>query len=175
MPRNIEIKARAHDWERQKILARDLSDQEPQYLIQEDTFFNVPQGRLKLRVFQDGTAELIQYAREDGNGPRESRYVRTTSNDPQGLKAVLAHALGVAGAVRKKRTVLMVGQSRIHLDEVEGLGTFLEIEVVLYRDQMAETGVKTAQELIAALEIPREDLVAPAYIDLLMHGRRATE
>jgi predicted adenylyl cyclase CyaB len=171
VPRNIEIKARAQDWERQKTLARDLSDQEPEYLFQEDTFFNVPAGRLKLRVFQDGTGELIQYAREDADGPKESRYTRATTNDPQALKTVLSHALGIIGVVRKKRAVLMVGQSRIHLDEVEGLGNFLEIEVVLDPDQKAETGVEIAEELMTNLEIRKEDLIGSAYIDLLMHVR----
>jgi len=167
MPRNIEIKARALNWERQSALAHDLSEREPQLLMQEDTFFNVSAGWLKLRIFENSSGELIHYERENRDGPRESRYVRAPINDPQALKTVLTNALGIKGIIRKKRTVLIVGPSRIHLDEVEGLGTFLEIEVVLDSDQSAAVGVGIAEELMAKLEIRKEDLVASAYVDLM--------
>jgi predicted adenylyl cyclase CyaB len=167
MPRNIEIKARAQNWDRQKALAQDLSDRAPQHMIQEDTFFNVPSGRLKLRIFEDGTGELIQYERENTEGPRESRYVRVSTDDPQNLKLALAAALGIKGVVRKTRTLIMVGKTRIHFDEVEGLGNFIELEVVLHPDAKVADGVLVAEALKVRLEIRKQDLVASAYIDLI--------
>jgi predicted adenylyl cyclase CyaB len=135
-------------------------------MIQEDTFFNFPSGRLKLRIFENGKGELIQYERENTDGPRESRYVRASADDPQSLKVALAQALGIKGVVRKERTVFMVGQTRIHFDEVEGLGTFIEIEVVLDSNASATDGVLLAEELMKKLEIRKQDLVTSAYIDL---------
>jgi predicted adenylyl cyclase CyaB len=83
----------------------------------------------------------------------------------------LAHTLSVNGVVRKNRTLWMVGQSRVHLDEVDGLGHFVEIEVVLDSDQTAEMGIEIAEKLMIKLEIRKEDLIASAYIDLLMDAR----
>jgi predicted adenylyl cyclase CyaB len=167
MGRNIEIKARSTDFQKQFALAESLSDGPVEHFIQEDTFFNVPSGRLKLRVFDNGSGELIQYERESGTGPRECRYVRSPINDPESLKHVLAQALGIRAVVRKNRTVFFNGQTRIHLDQVEGLGSFLELEVVLAPDHEMAHGITIAHELMSKLRIAREDLISEAYVDLL--------
>jgi len=80
---------------------------------------------------------------------------------------VLSNALGVRGVVRKRRTLFLVGQTRIHLDEVENLGLFVEIEVVLSLQQTVSEGVHIAEEIMEKLGISRDDLVEKAYIDLL--------
>jgi predicted adenylyl cyclase CyaB len=167
MGRNVEIKARARDFERQKTRAEALAAGTAEHLVQEDTFFNVPVGRLKLRKLEDGTAELIQYDRNDSPGPKESRYVFFRTRDPEGLKEVLAKALGIRAIVRKKRTVYFFGQTRIHLDQVEGLGAFIELEVVLGPGQDFQYGTAVAEDLMSKLEIEKGDLVAAAYVDLL--------
>jgi predicted adenylyl cyclase CyaB len=167
MARNIEIKARANDFQRQAAIASKLADGEPQLLDQEDTFFCVPNGRLKLREFGDGSGELIQYHRANTLEPTESRYYRVDADDPSKLKQVLTDALGVRAVVRKKRTVYLVGQTRIHLDEVEGLGEFIELEVVLRADQDTAYGAPIAEDLMTRLEIAPADLIKSAYIDLL--------
>ena len=167
MGRNVEIKARARDFEAQARVAEALVGGCVEHLVQEDTFFNVPEGRLKLRVFEDGSGELIQYDRPDSNEPRESRYVCFPTNDPASLKQLLANALGVRGVVRKKRTLSLAGQTRIHLDEVEGLGRFIEIEVALKPGEAFEDGAGVAGELMARLGIEKSDLVPAAYVDLL--------
>ena len=167
MLRNIEIKARANDFARQNRLAEELGDGEPQELVQEDTFFHVPAGRLKLREFSDGTAELIQYERPDVTAPTESRYVRARTPDPRAMKEALANALGIRAVVRKHRIVHLAGQTRIHMDRVEGLGEFLELEVVLRPEQSAAEGERIVTELMHRLEIAEADLVTRAYVDLL--------
>jgi predicted adenylyl cyclase CyaB len=83
------------------------------------------------------------------------------------LRDVLAAACGIIGVVRKRRLVRMVGRTRVHLDEVENLGRFVELEVVLDEGEPVEQGVVEAHGLMAALGIQQEQLVSHAYVDLL--------
>jgi len=167
MARNIEIKARARDYKAQISIAASLGGNRVQHLAQEDTFFHVPSGRLKLREFGDGTAELIQYERPDTLEPSECRYIRHATDDPASLKDTLTRSLGVRAVVRKKRTVYLVGRTRIHFDEVEGLGKFIELEVVLRDGEDAASGAAIAEDLMTKLGIDKSDLINQAYIDLL--------
>jgi predicted adenylyl cyclase CyaB len=165
--RNVEIKARPRDVARTRDAARSLADSAPTLIRQVDTFFRTQVGRLKLRVFEDGSGELIHYERADTSGPKESRYVIARLPQAEDVRSVLAGALGVRTVVRKTRMLYLVGQTRIHIDEVEGLGTFLELEVVLRADQSAEDGHRVAEELMVRLGVATGDLVAGAYADLL--------
>lgn len=174
MARNIEIKARAREYRGQMSVAESLSGGKVQHLFQEDTFFNVPSGRLKLREFGDGTAELIQYERASTVGPAECRYIRQAIDDPATLKETLTRSLGIRAVVRKKRTVYLVGQTRIHFDEVEDLGRFIELEVVLRQGEDTESGTAIAEDLMKKLEIDKGDLIKQAYVDLL-EERGATQ
>jgi adenylate cyclase class IV len=168
LPANVEIKARARDFGRQTALARALGDTPGEWLHQEDTFFALPgPGRLKLRVFSPRRGELIYYERTDDTGPRKSTYVISPTHDPGSLHQVLVSALGVLGIVRKRRLLIWLGQTRIHLDEVEHLGQFIELEVVLRPDQEAEEGAAIVSNLMRKLEIRDRDLIATAYLDLL--------
>jgi len=168
MPVNVEIKARVESSASIKALAEALARTPGQLIAQEDTFFAAPHGRLKLRKMSGTSAELIYYERTDGPGPRESRYSVFPTTEPDSLKSVLGMSLGVRGVVRKTRTLYLVGQTRIHLDEVEGLGSFVELEVVLQPNQSRVDGVRIARKLMAKLEIQDSELVEQAYIDLLL-------
>jgi predicted adenylyl cyclase CyaB len=168
---NVEIKARARNSARIKVLAEALADTSSQLIEQEDVFFVVPRGRLKLRIFSSFSAELIYYEREDQPGPKESRYSISRISEPDSLKAVLQMSLGIRGIVRKQRTLYLAWQTRIHLDEVEGLGSFVELEVVMRTNQSHEDAVQIARGLMARLEIQDSDLIEQAYIDLLLGGR----
>jgi adenylate cyclase class IV len=166
--RNVEIKARVSDpaalRARAAALAAAARGVEGN---QRDTFFLVARGRLKLRRFEDGTGELIFYERADTTGPKTSAYSIAPCPDAAALEAVLARALGVRGVVAKRRELFMVGRTRVHLDEVHGLGHFLELEVVLRDGEPAADGEREAHDLLAKLGVPAAALVAPAYIDLL--------
>ena len=164
---NIEIKARARNFDRVIQLAEKISDTEVELLCQEDTFFNTPAGRLKLRVFGPQVGELIYYVREDSKEAKRSDYLITKTADPVGLKEALSFALGVRGVVRKRRLLYKSGPTRIHLDDVEGLGHFLELEYVMTAGEDFEQATKAVQELMYRLEISDEDLMSHAYIDLL--------
>lgn len=110
VPRNVEIKARARDFAGQSLLARELGAREPEHFFQEDTFFNVPHGRLKLRDFGNGQGDLIQYARENTCEPRKSRYSLVPTSNPNVLKHMLGNAIGVRAVVRKQRWVHRSGE-----------------------------------------------------------------
>jgi len=167
MATNVEIKARVRRWERLADLAGRLADNPPLRLEQVDTFFAVPNGRLKLRVQQAGRGELIHYHRPDEAGPKTSQYHIVRTEDPERLEGVLSAALGVSGIVKKTRLVYLCGQTRIHLDDVEGLGRFMELEVVMEPGQPLEWGEAEARRLMEALEVEQGDLVQWAYFDLL--------
>ena len=168
MPANVEIKARIDSVDALLPLARALSDGDPPQLIhQDDTFFDAPHGRLKLRVFGDGSGELIHYHRANGDGPKLSDYVLAPVAEPESLRLALTRACGQLGRVRKERILLLVGPTRIHLDRVDGLGDFLELEVTLRDGQSEAEGQAIAQDLMARLAIRPEQLVSGAYLDLL--------
>lgn len=171
--RNIEIKARLHSPEKQAALAHELADGPTEVLRQTDTFFNVRSGRLKLREFGDGTGELISYHRRDSKEPTCSSYSIYPAQSPQRLKVTLLQTLGVLGVVKKTRRLLFQGQTRIHLDEVADLGSFVELEVVLTPGQNAAGGKATARQLMAALHIRDADLIDCTYLDLLRPSGRS--
>jgi len=166
MPTNIEIKAKVRDTHDVSQRAERLSDAPVQVINQVDTFFATDRGRLKLRDLGGGRGQLIYYERPDAEGPKRSDYHIYETRDPDGLNAVLGTALGVRGVVRKVRHLYMVGQTRVHLDDVEGLGHFLELEVVLAPGQSESVGREIAENLLKALGVDHADLLEVAYIDL---------
>ncbi len=168
MPSNIEIKARLRDRDTLRARARHLSDRPMEILLQEDVFFRVPHGRLKLRIFAPDHGELIQYQRADSAGPKQSTYTISPTSDVAGLRAALTEALGVLAVVRKRRELYQIGQTRLHLDQVEGLGDFVELEVVLSAEKSAAQGHEVARQWMRELAIAETDLVAGAYVDLIM-------
>lgn len=167
MATNIEIKARVADFAALRARAASLSDRPVVVISQEDTFFNTPKGRLKLRVQEPDRGMLIYYDRPDQDGPKRSDYHLAKTLDPTSLKVTLSLALGVRGVVRKTRYLYMSGQTRIHLDEVEGLGYFMELEVVMQEDQSDAEGQAIAEDLMRRLQIPQEALLEGAYMDLI--------
>ncbi|MGE5463595.1 MAG: class IV adenylate cyclase [Syntrophothermus sp.] len=167
MPANIEIKARARDFGGIRSRAEKLSDTPVQVIPQEDIFFNVESGRLKLRILALDQSQLIYYTRPDQEGPKRSDYHISRSSDPLNLKRVLELSCGIRGVVKKTRYLYLVWQTRIHLDDVEGLGQFMELEVVLEEGQSDAEGQRIAEELMSALGVERSDLIDGAYMDLL--------
>ncbi|MBN2317472.1 MAG: class IV adenylate cyclase [Acidobacteria bacterium] len=170
MARNIEIKARIESVESVFPKAAELADEGPIEIIQDDTFFPCENGRLKLRAFSRNEGELIFYRRADRKGPKESFYLVSPTNSPETLRESLSLAYGRAGRVRKKRTLFLAGRTRIHLDRVEGLGDFLELEVVLEEGESVESGEAEARELMKKLGIGPDQLIEGAYVDLLAQG-----
>ena len=167
MPRNIEIKARLADIDITTQRAAAFATEGPTAIAQDDTFFRCDNGRLKLRAFSATEGELIFYRRSDQAGPKESFYVRSATSQVASLRESLTLAYGQVGRVLKQRTLFLVGRTRVHLDRVQGLGDFLELEVVLRDDESSETGVAEAHALMAQLGVGADQLVERAYVDLL--------
>lgn len=167
MPTNIEIKARVDSLEKLLPAVASLADMGPEHVVQDDTFFSCPNGRLKLRVLGLDHGVLIYYRRADEAGPKPSFYVHSETADPEGLRIVLSDAYSEVGRVRKNRTVFRVGQTRVHLDHVEGLGEFLELEVPVADALERDAAVSEAHRLLAVLGIEDSALVEGAYVDLL--------
>ena len=178
----MKARIESSEFEALKKRAALIATEGPVELIQIDTFFYVNEGRLKLREFADGTAELIAYHRPDREGPKTSDYVRSNC-DGKTMLSALTRSLGVIGVVKKERTVFFVDQTRIHLDRVDGLGTFLELEVVLgeptesseenlpnanHAQTLVQNGDKVAHDILTRLEVDQSSLVSGAYLDLLV-------
>lgn len=168
MSGNIEIKARAANFRIQLEKAEKAFGPPAETLEQEDTFFRVSHGRLKLRDFGNGRGQLIFYRRSGERGPRRSDYIIYPAQELEGLKTVLSRALGVLGIVRKKRTVFLPENTRVHFDRVHGLGEFIEIEVLLDGGLTAAEGERLVRRWMAVLDIRPESLVPEAYVDLLL-------
>lgn len=173
MARNIEIKARVDGLEALELDVAMLADDGPFDIEQDDTFFHCERGRLKLRVLSDRSGELIWYRRPDCSGPKESFYIRTPAAEPDSLREALALACGERARVRKHRTVYMAGRTRIHLDRVEGLGDYMELEVALDDGEAPQAGFDEARSLMEQLGINGDSLVDSAYVDLIERGGAA--
>jgi len=166
MARNVEIKARIESVDILLPRIKALADSGPFEILQDDTFFSCPNGRLKLRALSETEGQLIFYQRPDKAGPKESFYVIFPTAEPNSLREVLSLAYGQSGRVRKHRTLFLVDRTRVHLDRVDGLGYFLELEVVLSEKEPTEAGVLVAHELLAKLDISQDQLIEGAYVDL---------
>jgi predicted adenylyl cyclase CyaB len=168
MARNIEIKARLGSIEAITAKVAALADQGPIEIPQDDTFFVCERGRMKLRVFSPTNGQLIFYQRPNQAGPKETFFVIASTAAPDALREVLSLAYGQAGRVRKHRTLYLIGRTRVHLDRVENLGDFLELEVLLSEGESPEVGVAEAHNLMDLLGITKAQLIEGAYVDLLM-------
>ncbi|KAI6182966.1 CYTH domain-containing protein [Aphelenchoides bicaudatus] len=172
MPRNVEIKAKIESLQTLLDTASKLcSGASAQIIKQHDTFFTSKVGRLKLREFPgDGKkkTELIYYNRPDSTGPKISDYVKVELDEAKSMRNLLTITNGVVGNVKKTRYLYLHGQTRIHVDDVEGLGTYMELEVCLTDDQTLEDGTKIAHDIMDKLHISKDQLVEGAYMDAIL-------
>lgn len=167
---NFEFKAKADNL---ALLQEKLNTLKPRFAgedLQTDTYFNVPNGRLKLR---EGNIEnsLIQYQRSNTAGAKSSHVILYAHQQDKNLKAALQTALGVKVVVVKKRNIYFVENVKIHFDVVEGLGTFVEVEAI---DKNGTIGIENLKEqcafYISLFAIQPGDFVAQSYSDLLIEA-----
>ena len=168
--RNIELKARDPDRARSFAACEDIGAAPQGVLLQQDTFFQAPHGRLKLREEEGARPHLIGYERSDLLGGRGSRYRIVEVDRPEELKAALRSALGLKAVVTKKRRLFLWEGVRIHLDQVAGLGDFIEFEAIAdATSDLSRQEAKVAR-LRQAFEIGDADLVGGSYCDLASEG-----
>jgi predicted adenylyl cyclase CyaB len=164
--RNLEFKTPLTDPQTALRRARELGGELWGDLRQTDTYFNVPSGRLKLRETAGLQAELIAYERDENAAERISDYQIARTPDHVPLLAVLTRALGLIAVVRKRRTLVTLDTTRIHLDNVEQLGSFLEIEVAVGDDEVAAKA--RFDSLLRGLGYTPGDGIRASYLDLLL-------
>ncbi len=171
MAKNIEIKASLNDLKSCLDKASSLSGDDPEVIKQEDYFFHCDNGRLKLRVLSNQKGVLIFYDRKNKTGPKPSEYCISETDEPNKLLKVLEKAHGIFGIVRKTRKLFLIGRTRVHIDNVENIGDFMEFEVVLSENEDAKIGVSEVQYLMNQFGIKKENLIDCAYVDLINSGK----
>jgi len=165
--RNIELKARLGDIDAARAIAEAITTKRLGSRHQIDTYFHCQAGRLKLRQIDGLSAELVWYSRPDEEGPKASDYKLVPVANPETLKGALSAALGVRVVVEKRREVFLWHNVRIHLDEVTGLGSFLEFEAVLGPDVDDAKGHKQLETLIEKFAISPPDRLPNSYADMV--------
>ena len=165
--RNLERKVRHADLEAARAALQAMGARHEGVQHQTDTYFHARAGRLKLRQIEGQEAVLIWYDRPEDAEVRTSRYYLVPVPDPALLLTALAGALGLRGEVRKRRDVWHWHNVRVHLDEVEGLGTFVEFEAVLAPGEAEAVSQERLKELSARLALRPEDTLRASYAELL--------
>ncbi|MDX1943343.1 MAG: class IV adenylate cyclase [Saprospiraceae bacterium] len=165
---NIEIKAQCTDSERIRAI---LLDQNARFIGEDhqiDTYFQVPYGRLKLR---EGTIEnaLIHYSRNDQSGPKKSEVLLYQSQPGSSLKTLLAKSLGILAVVDKRRAIFFIDNVKFHIDRVNKLGSFIEIEAIAENNNKAEQELLSqCQYYMQLLGIRESDLLTHSYSDMII-------
>lgn len=164
--RNIELKARLHDVAEARAVCAGLGAEPQGELRQTDTYFRVPEGRLKLRASEPGEDYLVFYRRPDAAAAKGCDYeIQFVDRAAVGI---LGHALGVIAVVEKVRELHLWRNVRIHLDEVAGLGRFIEFEAVLAEGESDEDGHAKLAYLQEAFGIAVGDVEAVSYLELVL-------
>ena len=169
---NIEIKARCANHEKiREILKNKLADfKGTDHQI--DTYFKVNSGRLKLR---EGNIEnfLIYYQRENKLGPKESKIILYKSVPDSKLKKLLINANGVLVIVDKTREIYFIDNVKFHIDTVENLGKFIEIEAIDSDGSIGKVELqKQCQKYMKLLNVSENDLLPVSYSDLLLNDSK---
>jgi len=171
--RNLEIKARCPDLDRARRTALSIQATPTARGEQTDTYFDAPPGRMKLRESSfDNEAKLIYYRRADSPGPSACDYRMATLRHPRKLVEVIAKHYGERVVVRKHREVFTWNGARINLDDVAGVGTFIEFEVPA--EESEEEAERIMTRLLEAFGVSEEDLVAQSYSDLVCEREAGT-
>jgi len=164
--RNIELKARLRDRERAVRVCDLLGATYQGDIHQVDTYFRVPQGRLKLRESDPGEDYLVFYQRPDVAGPKGCDYRIETVN--RAVRPLLTAALGELAVVEKTRSLFLWENVRIHLDEVRELGRFMEFEAVLSDKHAEGEGFARLAYLQAQFALAPEDLIETSYLEMIL-------
>ena len=166
---NIEIKAKCFHPEKVEAFLLSNGARFVGLDHQKDTYFNVPAGRLKLR---QGNIEnsLIFYHRPDQEGPKQSDFSLSKVSDGPATEQVLEKALGSKVVVEKHRKIFFIDNVKFHLDEVPGLGSFVEIEAGNLSDPSKTIEMLRDQcdRYMKAFEVSEKDLIHHSYSDMLL-------
>jgi predicted adenylyl cyclase CyaB len=172
MKKNLEIKVNLNNPDKTINLVRLFCKGKrgiKQKQAQEDIYYKVNNGRLKLRIINRKTGNLIHYFRSNANGKKVSSYTISETNTPKELNKILSSLYGVLVKVKKVREITIINNVRIHVDKVIGLGNYLEIEIIFNSITSAE---KTMNGLIKGLELDEKKFIKVSYSDLLLNKKK---
>jgi predicted adenylyl cyclase CyaB len=164
--KNLEAKFRLSNHAEAEERARAIGYTRRAVLNQRDTFFRVANGKLKLRE-ENGSAVLIFYHRGESGPLMLSNYEIAKVADPPRTLRILATALGPIAVVEKVRTLMMRDNVRLHLDQVERLGEFGEIEAVIADCDDPERSRSAVNEILGALKVEKADLIDVSYFEMI--------
>lgn len=171
MSRNLEIKAVIHSPAHTRKLAEKFCEGKNFELYkqsQEDIYYVVKKGRLKLRIINGKTGNLIHYFRSNKTRQRISDYTISETETPEKLKRILNSLFQKLITVKKRREIFIVENIRIHLDKVESLGNFLEFEIIIKSEKQAEAVMR---KLITHFELDEKQFIKVSYSDLLLNKK----
>lgn len=165
MRKNLELKAAIPNFQEACDRAEKLGAAYVGVILQKDTYFNVKHGRMKLREVVGSSAELIYYDRCDETTSRVSTFDIYRSDHPEKLLEVLNAGLGIRAVVEKERALYKLGEIRIHLDRVKGIGTFVEFEIPIR--EHAEEATHSMRNLVSAFQIDTGVCFNGSYVDMI--------
>lgn len=164
---NIEIKAKYRKSDQTKGVLEKIGARFERIEMQTDTYFNVENGKLKIRERDSGLPQLIQYFRKEEERPKPSYYEIVHLRNVKKVKETLTREYGIRVIVKKKRELWTWKNVRIHFDAVEDLGHFLEFEAVIEKNTDDEEGYRKLKRLMKKFGITQKDLVSQSYVDLI--------
>ncbi|MBI5116311.1 class IV adenylate cyclase [Candidatus Poribacteria bacterium] len=173
MTRNIELKVFVNSFAEILPLLKNMGAKFEETLRQVDTYYGSANGRLKIREINGRNFELIFYERPNSRTSRISDYTRIDVAPEQlhALKGVLKKTFGERVAVRKERKLWMHGHTRIHLDKVESLGTFIELETVVKEERLKEARMEH-NKIVESLGLSRIEKLGVSYSDMLLRKKQ---
>lgn len=166
--RNVEIKSRTAGFAQAERACQRIGAAFQGRIHQTDTYFKAVRGRLKLRVCNPGEKYLIFYERPDDKGPKVSDYLMVKVQD--GMEELLGSALEVIAQVKKTRSLYLWRNVRIHLDQVDDLGEFIEFEAVQAEGMNETDEYGKVEYLMRMFGITEEALLASSYLEMRLQG-----
>jgi len=168
MSTNVEIKAVCKDIELSEHKIRKIATGFFGLENQTDTYFNTIKGRFKLRESSKSGNYLVPYLRENESGAKISEYLKIPVDDSMLTKSIFTDLFGIRCVVKKTRKIFFYQNVRIHLDQVEQLGEFIEFEAVCSEAEKEEMQHKKLNYLMELLNIFPEDLISNSYADMIV-------
>ena len=169
MKKNLELKVELEDFSDILQNIASLGVKEAGILYQVDKYFLIGKKRLKLRNM-NGEFQLIYYSRPNTQESKLSQYYVFGFTNKQGvvIEKILNVFFAVKAVVSKKRTLYLYKHTRIHLDKVENLGNFLELETVFNRKDPQYDFYHEHNAVIDTLGLPRYKKIKSSYSDLIL-------
>ena len=165
---NLEIKALYNPLPETEDILNKLGAEFVSAETQTDTYFRVDNGRLKIRQIENGPSQLIQYFRNNTEGAKQCNYALVTLRDVNKISRMLKRVHGILVTVTKKRKIWIWRKVRIHLDEVENLGNYIEFEAMLSDEDIEDEAENKIGFLMRRLKVGEDAMIGESYSDLLL-------